>query len=280
MRQYRWFLLGLFALTSACSETSSATGPNLELAACDPLVAAEAPISLGSLIAVGQDSAGTFYVVDEFEGDHRVFRSSGTELVRLRVSGSGSVTGDKSELRHFSYESSLDDGATGIVAVFIDDGTVRMAIAPNLAGKGDFEAIVAAGEELLILDESSLKGLDVRNLPGYVVVEYNATTQDGGRIVVTRPLDDWTYDDFRVFYGKESQLSERLVLDVLRARDGGTTTIRFDVGESEVTVLFPASLTGTADAPTWTEGGVVTELTKLAATDGLDGLSFECFEGG
>lgn len=64
--------------------------------------------------------------------------------------------------------------------------------------------IGAQGDELALVGAETLSGLTVRDQPNVVLVEHDGRTNDGHRIVVTRPDHDWTYEDFRVFYGTES----------------------------------------------------------------------------
>ena len=74
-------------------------------------------------------------------------------------------------------------------------------------------------------------------------------------------------------------LAERQVLDVTRLRDGGTTTLVFELDGTEASALFPASLDGTPDAPTLTVGDVVLTLTEVESEAELETLRFECLQG-
>jgi hypothetical protein len=73
-----------------------------------------------------------------------------------------------------------------------------------------------------------------------VFVEYAAEIPDGRRLVVTRPQDDWGYDDFRLFLGPPERVEERKVNSVQRARDGGTTTISFQIEGAAAEAFIPA----------------------------------------
>lgn len=217
----------------------------IALETCDPLAAREQPIALREVLAAGETSDGTIYVVDRpaggDDGEEHVFISHGDELRRVRVAGAGSVgTGDRS----YSFEVEADPGRLTI-AIVIADGETRMAVAPGEdfdRGGGVFNAIVAAGEELDVLDESAIAGMQLRNLPGEIYVEYFAETEDGIEIVVVRPEDDWSYKDFRVFHGLPNRMEEREVIEVLRARDGGTTDIEFVVDGVHYTAHFGVDL--------------------------------------
>jgi hypothetical protein len=57
--------------------------------------------------------------------------------------------------------------------------------------------------------------------------------------VVTRPERDFDYANFRLFYGpSEESVSERQILEVLRAKDGGSTGIDFLVDGNAAHVHF------------------------------------------
>jgi hypothetical protein len=261
------------ALSTACGKDSEQ-----ELSSCEPLVGSEQPTTLGTVLGVGQDKTGNLYVVDERDGERRVFRSNPSGLVRMEVTGTVDEGSGATQLMQFVYRWPLSD-ATGFLALLSDgSATVRMAVSLYQSPRGDFEAVVNSGEELLVVDASVLDGLVVHNLPGDVVVDYNATKPTGARLIVIRPSTG-SYEDFRVFYGEGSTLGERHVYEVLRTKDGGTTHIRFDVDGHEVTALFPSLLRGLAERPSWTQGDAVTPLTVLASTEALDGLSFGCFAG-
>ena len=44
-----------------------------------------------------------------------------------------------------------------------------------------------------------------------VFLEYNAQATDGRFLVVVRPKDEWTYEDFRVFFGPSDRVAQRHV---------------------------------------------------------------------
>jgi hypothetical protein len=56
---------------------------------------------------------------------------------------------------------------------------------------------------------------------------------------VLRPQDFESYDEFRVFFGPAEKLSERVVDNVSRARDGGSTYIEFMVDGEVALASFP-----------------------------------------
>lgn len=281
LRQYSYlgFALALaVAPFSGCTESDATAGTAPELVACQPLAAVEQPIALGAVRAVGRDSSGTLYVVDQIDAEYRVFQSNGTELMLARQSGSGAGTAaDGSEFMSFLFESPVD-GTSATLAVSSKAQVVRMAFAATEVPKADFDLTLVAGVELEILDATALAELALRNLPGEILVEYNAVTSNGERLLVTRPRDAWTYTDFRLFYGEGDALAECIVVNVTRSKDGGTTNIRFKLDGEEAVALFPASISGSSSPPNLTLKGDVLALTKLGTGEGVEGLSFTCLE--
>jgi hypothetical protein len=235
------------------------------------------PIALDDVIAVGRDSEGTLYVADEPSGadEARVFVSDGDTLVRRHVSGGGQGRDGDVEFRLFGV-----DGSSGPFQWLIETaaGETRMAIA---AGEEDrttrIDELGPEAELLEVLDESALEGLAVRNFPGVIEVEYVAETEDGELLLVTRPAEDWSYDDFRLFYGPEDRLLEREVMSVRRQRDGGSTHIEFDVNGEQAVVFFPVEL-GAAEPPqaTLTIGDTTEPLARLGEDELPDGAEFLC----
>jgi hypothetical protein len=119
--------------------------------------------------------------------------------------------------------------------------------------------------DLTVLSGSDITAIPVRNLPGDITVEYIATLPDGKWLVVTRPSDDWTYDDFRLFLGPTDQIAERAVSSVIRFRDGGSTTITFDYDGSSTVASFPVVLSDASFSPgpaTLTIAGATISLTR------------------
>jgi hypothetical protein len=76
-------------------------------------------------------------------------------------------------------------------------------------------------------------------------VEYLAEVEDGRTIVVTRPIEDADYEDFRLFLGVAPDLLEREVFQVSRFSDGGTTIIEFDVDATVHVLELSATGAGT-----------------------------------
>lgn len=206
----------VIALLSSCGGDSHAAATPMDAGAqstwttsteaCDPLAAHELPIQLGTVIAAGKDDAGTIYVVDQNPSgsDVRVFVSRGDTLYRKRTLGGGAMSNS-------DFTWSFDDDGTPerLVVHKQGDQVTDIALAPP-EQKTFTDQLDDTAQKLTPIDPSSVAGLHVRNLPGEVVVEFVADAADGSRLVVTRPQDDWTYDDFRIFYGSNGHLLERV----------------------------------------------------------------------
>jgi hypothetical protein len=205
------------------------TGPS----ACDPL--APAPISLGTVFAVGKNSTGTIYAVDQVSNqvgtNRRVFVSDASgSLVRQRVNGEGSSSD--------SYDFNVSEPTPFVLQIDMPTGaSVRMGVVQGtLKDRKDF-VIGTDGEELTVLPNSTIASMPLRNLPGEV--EDVATLPDGSIMLITFPHDDyWFYTDWRLFLGPTNAVAERTVVSVVRAGDG-SPTILFDMDGTQASASFP-----------------------------------------
>lgn len=227
---------------------------------CDPLAPTPKSISWSSIIAGGRSTDGTIYAADQTaDGVQRVFVSDASRtLVRQRVAGSGSGPG-------FYVFSVTDSSTPFVLEIDTSTATPRMgAVQGTLRDRKTF-VIGQDGEELTVLPNATIAAMPARNLPGTIVAEYVATLPDGRLMLVTRPLDDWSYGDFRLFFGPPTAVAERQVASATRFLDGGTTTILFDLDGMQATAYFSVVLSDAAFAPgpaTLTVGGVVTSLSR------------------
>jgi hypothetical protein len=249
--------------------------------ACKPLESEESQIALRDVIAVGKAALGTLYVVDEGAGspEFRVFVSEGLALVRHDVAGSGES--NESGLRRLTVTTTGDDVFT--LFIEIDGVAKRMVREDGPLRDKNLDPSAHLGEELEILDEDVLQGLRVRNLPGDVRIEYSARVDEDQRLVVTRPEHDWTYEDFRLFFGPPDRVEERRVTSVERALDGGSTWIKFKVGAEPAEAFFPAHIDIPGQPPEPDEPDTLTIGSKSHAIERLtledpdvDELNFLC----
>jgi hypothetical protein len=233
-----------------------------------PFVAWPKPISLGTLLGAGKSpSTGTIYVVDEVESLQRVFISDTTgALVRQRVSGSGSSP---------DFMVFTTNGPDAIVTVQIDTPTgqpKRMGVYQGVLKDRKTIVIGQDGEELTMLTASEFSKAMLRNLPGTVTTEYVASTDDGNFMLVTRPTDDWTFNDFRVFYGPATAMEEKLVTIAMRGLDGGSTKMTFILLGGEVATADGGFVPGPA---TLSIGSRTLPLTLLSVPPA--NASYTCF---
>jgi len=237
---------------------------------CDPLAPHEEPITLGALLAVGRQADGTLFAVEAGSpGENRVFVSKEGALVRQRVRGSGAGNDSAGMWLQFSLGTAAEPW---FLRLEMDAGGTRMGVVRGPLETRTF-AVGAQGEVLTVVGPEAIAGLAVRNLSGEIFVEYLGTVEDGRRLVVTRPADDWSYEDFRLFLGAES-LVERKVSQVLRARDGGTTDIHFDLDGTSAVAHFPAPSRG--GPATLTAGGRLLTISTQPAGTRPEGVSFLC----
>jgi hypothetical protein len=186
-------------------------------------------------------------------GGDRVFVSSGDTLNRKRITGSGSNGTD--------FTWSFEDGSVTRRLVARKQGDEVTGIALASPDQRSFlDQLGASAEPLVPVDPRALTSLKVRNLPGEITLEYVAAVQDGSQMVVTRPLDDWTYEDFRVFYGRDDRLVERTVHDVSR---GSYTSIDFIVDGSDYHATFSSILAPAVSTELNTGAGIL----SLTTTD-------------
>jgi len=222
-----WLVVGM---CGACSRA-----PDVGDTPCEPLQAQITPESLVSVRGVGEADDGTLYVIDDVGAESRAYVSDGAVLVRHRVSGSG--------------ESSEGDTTTLVLTVQAapepltlghedSPAGVRMAVAVGLDEPRDLDEVIAAGEELSVLAPSVVAGMEAE-FRREVELEYYARIDADAHVIIVRPRDDWDYDDFRLFLGPTSELTEREVHQVQRARDGGSTTIDFDYDGDDATLDSP-----------------------------------------
>jgi len=266
------FALGFsLAFSSACtggggSSEAASGGPagSSEPKACSPLEGVTEPIALATVIGAGRHADGTIYVVDQQESDLRAFVSEGSALERKKVAGSG-------QGEDWTSVTIADANAPFSLKVETEAGVPkRMGVVRGELKDKTFD-VGAQGDVLELVDASAYANLAIRNIPGSVVVAYDASTSDGRRIVVTRPDVDWSYEDFRVFFGTPERMVERRVETASR---GSSTHITFDVDGVEHDAVF-ASTMSSHTTSTLTVNGAEEGLTVNTTDPGV-GLSYFC----
>ncbi|HKU41202.1 MAG TPA: hypothetical protein VJR89_23730 [Polyangiales bacterium] len=265
-----------------CLWTTGCPGTEPDTRPCKPLGERERQIELADVLGIGRAKDGRIVVVDrssEASPEERLFVSDGDTLVRRGVAGSGSSSAGEVEVLTL-----LSTDGPEPLRVLLENsaGRVRMKLLEGQAAAGDrtLEFASAAGEELEILARADLASLHVRDLPGTVRVEYFARAGKD-RLVVTRPEHDFEYEDFRLFFGRPRALAEREILELSRARDGGSTRIDFALDGDTASVFFPNRLQ--PDGPPITEpvtfevAGSARDIARAPADAAeLRDLEFQC----
>jgi hypothetical protein len=264
-------ILGVLCVAGlGCGGDNAAASVGGNETACDPFAPHMQPITLTTLLGAGKDANGTIYAADDGGPDQgRVYVSKGKQLVRQRVAG---VTmGDG------VYVFEVQDHDPAFVLEIEGDYPKFVHIGVLIGSLGDRKVFTIGkeGEELTVVPESDVKALTLRNLPGDVLVEYADRLKDGRLLVVTRPEDDWTDKDVRVFLGPKNGIIERRVKEFSRGSD---THITFDLEGGDVEALYPLSFSVDAGpmpgTPTLTIAG---KSQDLEALDGRpSGAHYQC----
>jgi hypothetical protein len=275
----------VLSVAAGCS-SSGRGGTGGASVACDPLAAP--PTQLGFVFAVGQDGAGTYYVVDEAPGTStadRVFVSEpGNLLVRQHLAGSGSSGGPPDADYVFNFEAPFDDAtSTTELAVQMRAGAITgIALGPGNS-RSFFGAPDAGQISLTIVDPMTVMNFPVQNLPN--VVQYVADVSNGDAVVITSPMDVASSSDFRLFYGPPSQMVE-YPITAYDLTLSGFGDIAFAVGSTTYTLHLTivtgddAGLLGMLGPGSLDTGSATFTATfRSPAPTTLTGFSFTCSSG-
>jgi hypothetical protein len=272
----------IFLFTAACkgdfaAGITGAGGP----VSCNPFQPPTKPITLTNVIGAGYDTDLTLYVVDQPQpGGERVFVSSGRERVqRLRIDGSGTESSGNGVV---SYDFTITDHTPPFMLKLETDasGPTAMGVLQNPPLDIKTFTIGQQGSVLTLVPATQIASLPVANIPAQTFIEYNATLSDGRALLVVRPFDDWTYQDFRVFFGAPDHMAERSVDQVVRYKDGGSTTINFTIDGAAAVASFPVQLSpgGLVIGPATLTIGTTSFPLTLGPTDSPpSGDSYFCF---
>jgi hypothetical protein len=239
--------------------------------ACEPLAAHDQPIALETVVAVGRHADGTLYVIEQTaDSQYRVFASRNGALWRQRIGGSGEINMDGKSILLFT--ASDDTGLFSLELETATSGSRRMGVVRGgFSGPQKTFVIGQQGDELVVVGADALAGLAIHNLPGEVVVEHQARLQDGRRLLVSRPRDDWN-GTFRLFLGTNMDMRERRVTNTAIS---STTTIFFILDLQEASVHFPSVLSP-GDTAWFKDSGVTQPITELPPDAPTADLMFLC----
>lgn len=219
--------LGALAFVVACSSTSGkGDAGSQRFTPCDPLAAK--PITVGTIVGVGEDAAGKLYV----DSSHGVFvvEAGGTNLVRQYVTGTGS-SGTTEFL--FTFEAPGADRSTDrqLLVETADSSPAATAMALGPTGSKAFLNQSPLGTTpLTLVDVSTVSGLAVVNTPN--VISYFADVANGDVILATVPMnadETSTKGGLAIFYGPPVAVAERTITDFQQSRSGnGAVTFLVD----------------------------------------------------
>lgn len=230
-----WFLVAvaMAACTSSTDESGSKTSGSTDAgsggtggtgtqSACDPL--APKAITLGDVVGVGKDEAGTFYV----DSSNGIFVSDTGKLIRQHVIGTG--------------QSGSNEYNFSFVAPGADYSTARNLLVETTAGKATAMALGPDGKTFLggqpstgitmltLVDPSTVAGMPLVNMPN--VIAYVADVANGNVILGTRPMGgDSTSSSggLAIFYGPPTAVSQRVITEFQQSlSNSGTVTFLVD----------------------------------------------------
>jgi hypothetical protein len=287
----------VLAVCTGCSSTSSGTQPSETTGPCDPL--ATPPTTLSTVIGVGKDDGGVYYVgdiVNEFDsgalplGLDRVFVSQAGTLVRKHVAGSGSGQDSYSLDFEDTPGDSADSAGQALLIQTSQGKATAMALGP--ATMRTFVVGAAGQTPLAVVDPSEVAKFPIQNLPNAIL--HVADVSDGTAIVLVAPGDAYGTDGYQLFYGKPGAMVGYPIVGI--DGDDYGEYIQFLDGQTTYNIFFnepfeldggsgphPGSLyTGTAQVDpafgTPTGALAVTERTPTPTT--LSGFSFTCRSSG
>jgi hypothetical protein len=207
--------------------STTSTGSTVTEVACDPL--APKPITLGGVVGVGKDAAGTLYV----DAANGVFVSGGGKLIRQHVTGTG--------------QSGSNEYAFWFVAPGADDATGRNLMVETTGGVADAMALgsdpkgfigQSSGTPLTLVDPATVAGMALVNTPN--VIRYVADVANGDILLGTAPMnEDPTSKDggLAIFYGPPGAVAQRAVTDFEQSLSGNGT-LTFLVGGTPYVLAF------------------------------------------
>ena len=228
-------LVALVAPLLACSKSAGSGGAGTP---CDPL--APKAITLGAVVGVGKDDAGTLYV----DAAHGVFVSDGGyglldgghNLIRQHVAGTGS-SGTTELLFTFAPPNGDVSSARQLLVETNGTAATAMALGPT-SSKAFLNQAPAGTTPLTLVDSSTVAGMTVVNTGQ--VISYVADVANGDVIVATVPVNpDETSSngDLAIFYGPPAAVAQRPITDFEESKSGNGT-VTFVVDGTPTTLAF------------------------------------------
>lgn len=267
----------VFTMGAGGCSSGRASGSTATESACDPLV--PKPITLGAVVGVGQDAAGTLYV----DAGNGIFVSENGELIRQHVTGTGQ-SGSNEFI--FTFESPGSDASSARTLLVETQGSTASAMALGPAGSRAFLGQSDAGVVLLTLvDPATVSGMTLVNTPN--LISYVGDVANGDVVLATVPMNsDSTSNDggLSIFYGPPSDVAQRTIT-AFEESMSGNGTVTFLVDGTPYVLAF--GMVGPPDAGTFgvftlegltAQGGAQMAVTLRSPTPTAApaGLSFTC----
>jgi hypothetical protein len=247
---------------------------------CDPWSQQPEPVVLGEVLGAGRADDDRLFLIDrDADERERLFVSEGDVLVRQPIGGAS--TESAPSVKRWSVSTTVDGARVRVLLERSGSQTRMLLLEGDDAAGRDFDLSNPRGKPLEIVGASAYRSLQLRNLPALAKVEYAAQVEPSDRLVVLGPEHLESFDDYVLFFGPPARVRQREVLVFGRARDGGTTTIEFDLDGRVATAHFPNRIQ--PSGPPITEpvtfevegdGRTITRLPSERAT--VENLSFEC----
>jgi hypothetical protein len=267
--------LALIAPFVACKATGG--GSVVAESACDPLT--PKPITLGTIIGVGQDAAGTLYV-DSANG---IFVSENGELIRQYVNGTGQ-SGSTEFI--FTFDFPGTDASAARTLLVETQGTTASAMALGPAGSRAFLGQSDAGvTSLTLVDPATVSGMTTVNTPN--LISYVGDVANGDVVLATVPLNgDSSSNDggISVFYGPPTNVAQRTIT-AFEESLSGNGSVTFVVGNTPYVLAFgmvqgpdagPLGTFALEGLTTGGDAGVAVTLRSPTPSELPRGLLFTC----
>jgi hypothetical protein len=249
-------LILLFALLTQCNVPSDPSDPTSGNSLCSELAGSRYnPVTLGELLCVARDSTGVFYIIDSVGSTLRCFISRNDSLLRKTVLGSGIISQeyyfisiqDDAQLIFRNANNSWSDAyiwmhgkctkCDSLLSSHMDSRSLD-SLAEGWKDVCEYLKNESANcHSLAIAAADDIQNYHCINFPPATRIEYLALQQQRYYLLVTRDEYDWT-GDVVVHYGIADQMQKRDVVSFSRARDGGSTWIKFMVGLQQYEAFF------------------------------------------
>jgi len=280
---------GALALSLGCSgkiindgdanDTAAAGGGSAAamLHACLPVQTIVSSVNFdeGSVLAAGRGADGIVYVVTQIDSKWRLFRTDLDGVISLFGSGVASTGDGASMAWKFDY---WEWGRPVSLGVVRDDTGLSMAVLRGATSNEGWH--LSEGEPLTVLTTAETARLTA-TLTQTFSVSYQGRTPDGRFVVVIGPGFLESFEQFRVFWGKPSDLREHVVTSFDRNVNVDLTydvTFETSSGSAHLSAVLPVPYpaSGGLSEGTLELSGKTETLTGPVPPTVPDGTQFFC----